>query len=231
MLKKNIRYDKPFMANAGCLISESKPDNIANIDQLDASDGFDSSKESSLGNYEEEFEEEEKQNKEMTEKSPGDYAESNVSYSEATSGPGIDPRKRSTIGLKNNSLLATKNSAKKIQTQLYVLPCFLKPGKHNMVIQANLPLHVLEQSTHSNYGLSTKSPGAGLNSLKSNEMVEQFFHHEITAPLRQEEVKLYVKQLGRKHTEVRQFDVSQTVFRDWKQPTDADFANMIEHDK
>ena len=62
-------------------------------------------------------------------------------------------------------------------------------------------------------------------------LIEQFFHHEITAPLRQEDVKLYIKQLGRKHTEVRVFDRDKTVFKDWKEPSDADFDAMIEHDR
>ena len=75
-----------------------------------------------------------------------------------------------------------------------------------------------------------KSP-RGLNSFTSIELDEQFFHHEITAPLRQEDVKLFIKQLGRKHAEIRAFDREKTVFKDWKEPTDADFENMIEHDR
>ena len=47
VLKKNLKYDRPFMANAGCLIPDSKSDNIAKIDQLAASESSSEEEESS----------------------------------------------------------------------------------------------------------------------------------------------------------------------------------------
>ena len=55
-------------------------------------------------------------------------------------------------------------------------------------------------------GFSSMQSPAALNSTSNLDIGEEFFHHEITAPLRQEEVKLFVKQLGRKTTEERIFD-------------------------
>ena len=52
------------------------------------------------------------------------------------------------------------------------MPCFLKPGKHDIVIQAN----VIDK------GYDGKVSHGGMYA--EIEMVEQYFRHEIAAPMR-----------------------------------------------
>lgn len=114
VLKKNLKYDRPFMANAGCLIPDSKSDNIVKIDQLGATTSSDDQEEedesSSHNDTVTEHDSEEEKDKspaEVNDKSPS-YEPSSPSVSGGTtSSPGLDPKKRSTIYLAKNSLLNT----------------------------------------------------------------------------------------------------------------------------
>ena len=122
MLKKNLKYDRPFMANAGCLIADSKSDNIAKIDQLAASSSSELEDESSDDepstvsehSSEEEKDVGDKKDKKGSPKKSVERVKSRGSGSE-TSNTTVDPRKRSTLGLANNSLMGTSNAANKLQ--------------------------------------------------------------------------------------------------------------------
>lgn len=48
--------------------------------------------------------------------------------------------------------------------------------------------------------------------------------------MRRERVPLIVKQLARKTNEENKFNKNNTVFKDWRTPTDKDFDKMIDHD-
>lgn len=59
---------------------------------------------------------------------------------------------------------------------------------------------------------------------------EQFYFHQVVAPVRREKVPLFAKKLIAKDVDEVPFDRMVTVFKDWKPPTDADLKKMLVHD-
>ena len=129
----------------------------------------------------------------------------------------------------------------KMNRQLYVLPCFLRPGKQTFIVQCkvyeedlnlsnaeiNAKINSRERSFEEDSNISDLSGSGDL----TDPICEQFFFHQCTAPIRRERIPLFIKQLKRKTNDSGKFNRDLTVFKDWKTPTEKDLQGMLEHDK
>ena len=127
----------------------------------------------------------------------------------------------------------------KMNRQLYVMPCFLKPGKQTFVVQSQM----FDSDIHSKENLlkQAKKLEAAENDTRNYDHIqtkssvdmihgEQFYFHQVVAPVRREKVPLFAKKLIAKDVDEVPFDRMVTVFKDWKPPTDADLKKMLVHD-
>lgn len=92
----------------------------------------------------------------------------------------------------------------KMNRQLYVWPCFLKPGKQTFIVQAKVyeddllrtldELESKQKSRQENINSNSEdiSSGSGDGDLE-DPICEQFFFHQCVAPIRRERIPLFVK--------------------------------------
>ena len=87
----------------------------------------------------------------------------------------------------NLSSKKMKKLKRRINKQLYVVPCFMIPGKHNFVVQSKIFDDDLREDTRS----QASSKDEFLSDSDVNfELDEEFFIHEIMVPCRKEKVPL-----------------------------------------
>ena len=121
--------------------------------------------------------------------------------------------------------------------QLYVMPCFLKPGKQTFIVQSQMFHEDIDEAHNqsSNYGTPDHRFGHQESTVtemrtEDADLTPQYFFHQAVAPHRREKVPLckyslifYLyfctivsKALRRKHNENEAFNKDLTVFKDWK---------------
>lgn len=91
--------------------------------------------------------------------------------------------------------------------QLYVLPVFIKPGKHHYVVRKD-PQQLVELN---------KKHGNRENSISSESdfhFEPEYFIHQTHVPFRTEPIPQHVKQ-SKSRLKVRTFKKANSVFKDW----------------
>ena len=175
LLGSALRYKRPFLANAEALLIGNEDVNIAKMDE----ELYPSDSESDFGSGTDSDRESEEPD------SPGDSTD-RIAY-----------KRRSTASLVSPTKGRKVKDKGKMNMQLYVMPCFLKPGKQTFIVQSQMFHEDIDEAHNqsSNYGTPDHRFGHQESTVtemrtEDADLTPQYFFHQAVAPHRREKVPL-----------------------------------------